>query len=129
MKKILFGILFLLTALLTVVFVIAQTCDTQSGSAVGYTGGDDSTIYELQGIKNDPEDLLLRLKYKGAVFSPTGNYDVTSNGQVMTGGAADFNGDGLVDLIEGARGLDDDDEIVCVNWHPVLGYCLKEEVV
>ncbi len=116
MKKILFGILLLLTALLTVVFVIAQTCDTQSGSVVGYTGGDASKIYELQGIKNDPDNLLLRLKYKGANFSPTGNYDVTSNGQVMTGGAADFNGDGLVDLIEGARGLDNDDETHCVQW-------------
>lgn len=126
MKKILFGILLTLTALLTVVFVIAQTCDTQSGSVEGYSGGDDSTIYELEGITNDLVGLQLRLKYKGANFSPTGNYDVTSNGQVMTGGAADFNGDGLVDLIEGARGLDEDDNGYCENWHPTIpGRCIK----
>jgi hypothetical protein len=106
MKKILFGILFLLTALLTVVFVIAQTCDTQSGSVVGYTGGDGDTISELQGIKNDEVGLELRLKYKGANFSPTGNYDITTN-QRMTGAAADLNGDGFVDLIEGGRKCDD----------------------
>ena len=107
MKKLLYGTLILLTALLIIVFfkVKAQECDTQSGSVVGYTGGDMSTISELEGIDNDTEALQLRLRYKGANFVPTGDYNVTTNWR-MTGAAGDFNGDGFVDLIEGGRRCD-----------------------
>ena len=111
MKKLLHGILILLTALLIIVFfkVKAQECDTQSGSVVGYTGGDMSTISELEGIDNDTEALQLRLKYKGANFVPSGDYDVTTNWR-MTGAAGDFNGDGFVDLIEGGRTTDNNSD-------------------
>ncbi len=90
-----------------------QTCETQSGAVVGYSGGDASTIAVMDGVSNDVNGQHLRLKAKGANFKPSSNYPVTTNRR-MTGAAADFNGDGLVDLIEGGRGTDG-------NINPGLG--------
>lgn len=82
-----------------------QLCDTQSGTVVGYTGGDASTIAVMDGVSNDVSGQHLRLKAKGANFQPSSNYPVTTNYR-MTGASADFNNDGYVDLVEGGRGTD-----------------------
>ena len=88
-------------------------CTTESDSVIGYSNGNNPVTINvndpnnLQGITIDPEsgNPHLRLKEKGANFIPGSNYPVTSNYR-MTGAAADFNGDGLVDLIEGGRQTD-----------------------
>lgn len=90
-----------------------QLCETQSGSIVGYRGGDLSTISVMDGVTNDVSGQHLRLKARGANFVPSSNYPVTTNLR-MTGAAADFNNDGLVDLIEGGRMCD-------YNTNPSLG--------
>jgi len=82
------------------------TCDEQTGQAVGYVGGDASTLAVLDGMTNDTNQLRLRLRNKGANFQPTNNYPVTSNKR-MTGAAGDFNLDGFVDLVQGGRDCDD----------------------
>jgi len=82
-----------------------QMCETQSGSIVGYRGGDDSTIAVMDGVSNDVSGQHLRLKAKGANFQPSSNYPVTTNYR-MTGASADFNNDGYIDLVEGGRGTD-----------------------
>lgn len=82
-----------------------QTCETQNGSVVGYRGGDQSTIEVMDGVSNDVYGAHLRLKAKGANFVATDNYPVTTNYR-MSGAAADFNGDGFCDLIEGGQQCD-----------------------
>lgn len=82
-----------------------QLCDTQSGSVVGYIGGDVSTIAVMDGVSNDVNGQHLRLKAKGANFMPSSDYAVTTNLR-KTAAAADFNGDGLVDLAEGGQDCD-----------------------
>lgn len=108
MKKYVYALISLLIILLIIFFFKAraqEACQTEFDSVVGYTGGDASFIAELNGVANDEPGLHLRLKQKGANFIPTSDYDVTTNWR-MTGAAADFNGDGFVDLIEGGRGTD-----------------------
>jgi len=83
----------------------AQVCDTQTDSAVGYRGGDASTLSVLDGVSNDLANMYLRLKGKGANFVPSTNYSVTTNLR-MTGASADFNNDGNYDLAEGGRQCD-----------------------
>ncbi len=51
----------------------------------------------MLGIDNDTQLLKLRLEYKGANFVTSSGYPVSTNLR-MTAAAADFNGDGLVDL-------------------------------
>ncbi len=95
-------------AILSLVMVFethAQVCETQSGTAIGYRGGDASTLSTLDGISNDAANMFLRLKGKGANFQSTGNYPVSSNYR-LTCAAADFNNDGFVDLIEGGQVCD-----------------------
>ena len=90
-----------------------QVCQTQSGSVVGYQGGDVSTIAVMDGVSNEVALQFLRLKGKGANFQASTNYPVTTNYR-MTGAAADFNRDGLADLVEGGRMCD-------YNTNPSLG--------
>jgi len=90
-----------------------QVCQTQSGSVVGYQGGDVSTIASMDGVSNEVALQFLRLKGKGANFQASTNYPVTTNYR-MTGAAADFNRDGLADLVEGGRMCD-------YNTNPSLG--------
>lgn len=82
-----------------------QTCSTQYGTAVGYSGGDASTLSTLSGVSNDVANLCLRLKAQGANFVTSNNYPVTTNLR-MTAAAADFNNDGYCDLVEGGRQCD-----------------------
>jgi hypothetical protein len=89
------------------VWVVAQTCERQTARVTGYTGGSASTLAVLEGITNDAEELLLRLSQAGANFQQSSNYPVSTNLR-MTGAAADFNGDGFVDLAEGGRSQDND---------------------
>lgn len=107
MKKYIWGLIILGAGLVAFLMIKAggQVCTTQSGYIVGYTGGDPSTLSVLDGIENDLTELVLRLKGKGANWQETSNYPVTTNYR-MTGAAADFNGDGLVDLVEGGRNCD-----------------------
>lgn len=88
-------------------FLKAQECTTSSGSVVGYAGGDGSTLDtdSMNGIVNDEVGLCLRLKEKGANFVASSGYPVSTNYR-MTAAAADFNGDGFVDLAEGGRQCD-----------------------
>ncbi|MDD8019912.1 MAG: PilC/PilY family type IV pilus protein [Acidobacteriota bacterium] len=88
----------------------AGGCDTQSAQVIGYTNGNNPVTVEpgnMQGVDIDQEsgDFALRLREKGANFVSGSGYNVTSNYR-MTGAAADFNGDGYVDLVEGGRGCD-----------------------
>jgi len=110
--------MFILLIVLLIIFFFKakaqQECDTETGSVIGYLGGDLSTIAELEGITNDAPGLHLRLKQKGANFIPTSDYEVTTNWR-MTGAAADFNGDDLVDLIEGGRGTDNNGDPIDTN--------------
>ena len=109
MKKFLYFTLAIGIVLGTVFFfpVAAQvvTCDEQIGRAVGYIGGDSSTLSKLDGVVNDTGQLRLRLANKGANFNMTDNYPVTSNYR-MTGAGADFNNDGFCDLVQGGRSCD-----------------------
>jgi PilY1 beta-propeller domain/FG-GAP-like repeat len=109
MKKFIYGCFAITIVLGAVLFfpVAAQvvTCDEQTGTAVGYIGGDSSTLSKLDGVVNDTGQLRLRLANKGANFNMTSNYPVTSNYR-MTGAGADFNNDGLCDLIQGGRFCD-----------------------
>jgi hypothetical protein len=82
-----------------------QMCETQSGSIVGYRGGDTSTIAVMDGVSNDVSGQHLRLKAKGANFVPSSNYPVTTNLRI-TCAAADFNGDGRADLVQGGQRTD-----------------------
>lgn len=88
-------------------FLRAQECTTNSGSVTGYTGGSDSTLdlNSMTGIMNDEFGLCLRLKEKGANFVASSGYPVSTNYR-MSAAAADFNGDGFVDLAEGGRQCD-----------------------
>lgn len=113
MRKILYATLAAAIAVgLAAVFpALAQTptCDIVSGPRIiGYVGGAGSDAYlaETDGVTNDIGLLVLRLKGKGANFYGTDNYPVTSNYR-MTAAAADFNLDGLEDLVQGGRGCDD----------------------
>jgi hypothetical protein len=106
MKKIILG-LFLSVTLVGLLMLQSsgQTCATQSQRVTGYANGDPSTLSVMNGIVIDPAGLHLRLQNKGANFVPTANYNVTTNWR-MTGAAADFNGDGYIDLAEGGRTCD-----------------------
>ncbi len=88
---------------------LAQTtCDIVAGpSILGYLGGpgSDSYIAQKDKIVNDIGLQVLRLKGKGANFYGTSNYPVTSNYR-MTAASADFNLDGLDDLVQGGRDCD-----------------------
>lgn len=84
------------------------TCDIVAGPRiVGFRGGAGSDAYigGADGVTNDIGLLVLRLKGKGANFYGTDNYPVTSNYR-MTAAAADFNLDGLEDLVQGGRDCD-----------------------
>ncbi|MFZ2055291.1 MAG: FG-GAP-like repeat-containing protein, partial [Candidatus Aminicenantales bacterium] len=106
MRKHLFRLIVLSTFLATgLTQAGGQSCDTLSARATGYVGGDSSTIAEMDGIINDPVGLFLRLQNKGANFEPSSDYPVTTNWR-MTGASADFNRDGLVDMVEGGRNCD-----------------------
>jgi hypothetical protein len=105
-------------AVLAALFIVKATaqvggCDTRSDHVVGYSNGNNPVTINMndpnnmQGIAVDQKtgNLELRLKEKGANFIPGSNYPVTSNYR-MTGAAADFNADGLVDLVQGGRQTD-----------------------
>jgi len=79
----------------------SYNCDPQSPKYPQYC-----YLSTMTGITVDPQGgLHLRLNQIGANFQPSSNYPVTTNLR-MTGAAADFNGDGLVDLAEGGRQCD-----------------------
>src|SRR4030042_1235714 len=106
MKKILFCLtVFLALAAVFLIDAGGQECERLSGQATGYVGGDGSSIAAMDGVTNDPTELALRLQNKGAKFVPTNNYPVTTNLR-MPGAAADFNGDGFVDTVQGGRSCD-----------------------
>lgn len=115
MKKYLIGLM-VLGALVTFFMIKAgsQTCPTQEGRVWGYRGGDSSTLSALEGIYNDETGLHLRLANKGANWEASSNYPVTTNYR-MTGAAADFNGDGMVDLVEGGRTCDNNGNATDTN--------------
>jgi hypothetical protein len=106
MKKIILG-LFLFVSLVGLLMLQSsgQTCTTQSQRVTGYANGDPSTLSTMNGIVIDPSGLYLRLKNKGANFAVSGGYPVSGYNR-QTGAAADFNGDGLVDLVEGGFAYD-----------------------
>jgi len=98
--------LIILTFCLGLIFLLkadSQICQTRIFKVIGYEG-DASRLY-LEGIYNDIAGLYLRLDEEGTNWEESSNYPVTSNWR-MTGAAADFNGDGYVDLIQGGRGCD-----------------------
>jgi len=111
MKKYIYGILVLAVALGAILFLRAraQQCTTTSGSQlIGYLGSDPNTYLNLgtlEGVDNDTQQLLLRLHYLGANFSSSAGYPNTTNHR-MSAAAADFNGDGMVDLAEGGEVCD-----------------------
>lgn len=80
-------------------------CDTQADDVVGFPI--DVQDLTLNGVSLDEEEqvLYLRLNQAGTNFISSDGYDVTTNWR-MTASAADFNGDGLVDLAEGGRRTD-----------------------
>ena len=106
MKKIVLG-LCLLVVLSGLLMMPAggQTCTTQSRTVTGYANGSQSTLSTLNGIVIDPAGLYLRLKNKGANFAVSSGYPVSGYNR-QTGAAADFNGDGRVDLVEGGFAYD-----------------------
>lgn len=86
----------------------SPTCDIRAGQRIlGFVGGSgsDSYIAQKNNIENNVGLQVLHLKGKGANFYGTDNYPVTSNYR-MTAAAADFNLDGLVDLVQGGRFCD-----------------------
>jgi PilY1 beta-propeller domain/FG-GAP-like repeat len=88
---------------------VTPTCDITSGSRIlGYLGGPGSDTYlaSKDNVTNDFSLQVLRLRGAGANFYGTSNYPVTSNYR-MTAAAADFNLDGMADLVQGGRGCDD----------------------
>jgi hypothetical protein len=106
MKRIVLGVLLSVSlGGLLMLQTSGQTCSTQSARVTGYANGDPSTLSVMNGIVIDSTYLHLRLQNKGANFVPSSNYHVTTNYR-MTGAAADFNGDGYVDLAEGGRDCD-----------------------
>ncbi len=88
---------------------LAQTtCDIVAGPRIlGFLGGpgSDSYLAEKNNVVNDTGLQVLRLRGLGANFFGTANYPVTSNRR-MTAAAADFNLDGLDDLVQGGRDCD-----------------------
>jgi len=85
------------------------TCDIVAGQRIlGYLGGpgSDSYLAEKNNVENDIALQVIRLRGLGANFYGTSNYPVTSNYR-MTAASADFNLDGLDDLVQGGRGCDD----------------------
>jgi hypothetical protein len=106
MKKIAWGLL-LCVSLLGLVSrpTSGQTCTTQTRRVTGYANGDQSTLSTMNGIVIDPSGLYLRLRNKGANFAVSGGYSVSGYNR-QTGAAADFNGDGLADLVEGGFAYD-----------------------
>jgi hypothetical protein len=123
MKKYLYILLSLIVILAAVLFVKVkaqqcnQDCQTANGGPVvgfnsSYTCSDPNHpeycyLSTMSGITVDSTGgLHLRLNQIGANFVPSNNYPVSTNWR-MTGAAADFNGDGYVDLAEGGRQCDD----------------------
>jgi hypothetical protein len=97
--------------------VCHQDCQTVPGGPIvgynsSYTCSDPNHpeycyLSTMSGITVDSTGgLHLRLNQIGANFVPSSNYPVSTNWR-MTGAAADFNGDGYVDLAEGGRQCDD----------------------
>ena len=85
------------------------TCDIVAGPRIlGYLGGpgSDSYLAEKNNVENDISLQAIRLRGLGANFYGTSNYPVTSNYR-MTAASADFNLDGMDDLVQGGRGCDD----------------------
>jgi hypothetical protein len=83
-------------------------CDIVAGPRIlGYLGGpgSDSYLSEKSNVENDISLQAIRLRGLGANFYGTSNYPVTSNYR-MTAASADFNLDGLDDLVQGGRGCD-----------------------
>ena len=74
---------------------------------LGYLGGPGSDVYlaAKDNVENDISLQAIRLRGLGANFYGTDNYAVTSNNR-MTAAAADFNLDGLCDLVQGGRATD-----------------------
>ena len=121
MKKLIPGLVLTL-AVMTAPLVpdlAGQTCDTQTGTAVGYRGGDASTLKDMNGVSNDVTNMYLRLKGIGGNFLASTNYIITANKRT-TAASADFNGDGKLDLVTGGRGCD-------YNVNPALGNLLTTD--
>ncbi len=107
MKKVWMGLCFfsVLALLLCLQAGGQAVCERQEvGRFQAYGDGDNSKIGQRDGI-TDEDGLVLRLNQKGANFTQSANYPVTTNWR-MTGASADVNGDGLYDLIEGGRNCD-----------------------
>ena len=87
---------------------VAPTCDIVAGQRIlGYLGGPGSDVYlaSKDNVENDISLQAIRLRGLGANFYGTDNYGVNSNYR-MTAASADFNLDGLDDLVQGGRGTD-----------------------
>jgi hypothetical protein len=87
---------------------VTPTCDIVAGQRIlGYLGGPGSDVYlaSKDNVENDISLQAIRLRGLGANFYGTDNYAVTSNNR-MTAAAADFNLDGLCDLVQGGRATD-----------------------
>ncbi|HSQ79321.1 MAG TPA: PilC/PilY family type IV pilus protein [Candidatus Bathyarchaeia archaeon] len=93
------------------------TCDIVPGTRViGYIGGAGSDAYlaKKDNVENDISLQTIHLRGLGANFYGTSNYPVTSN-QRMTAAAADFNLDGMDDLVQGGRGCDNNADAADTN--------------
>jgi hypothetical protein len=124
MKKLIFILTILTIILAAILFVKVkaqqqvchQDCNTANGGPIvgydnRYTCSDPNHpeycyLSTMTGITVDATGgLHLRLNQVGANFVPSNNYPVSTNYR-MTAAAADFNGDGYVDLAEGGRQCD-----------------------
>ena len=104
MKKILLG-LCLSAALLGIVIpeADAQTCSTMTEQETGYAGGDRSTLARLNGVAVDAAQYLRLANRAGNFAPPVSGFNLTSAYWVSFA-EADFNLDGVTDLVLGGRG-------------------------